>query len=147
MAQVDRPQRIAYPVAPGDLLKRFDAPPRPRKTEAERDPEYLAAVRQCPCLSCGMDPAYEAAHVRFASGAHGKASGMGKKPEDRWALPLCPDDHRLFRTSQHYQGEVQFWAKLNINPLIVCDRLYAQRGDLVAMRAVVIRAISERGIT
>ncbi len=120
---LDRPQRIVCSLAPGALLKRLDAPPRPRKADAERDSEYLDFVRQCPCLHCGLDPCYEAAHVRFASGAHGKASGMGKKPADRYALPLCPEHHRLARN---------------------CEQLYAQRGDLVAMRAVVIRAISER---
>lgn len=141
----DRPQTINHNLAPGALLKRLDAPPRPHKAEAEWDPDYLAFVRQCPCLHCGLDPCSEAAHVRFASGAFGKASGMGKKPADRYALPLCPEHHRLARDCQHAGSERVFWARLGINPLIVCDRLYPQRGDLVAMRAVVIQAISERG--
>ncbi|WP_256470504.1 hypothetical protein [Bradyrhizobium sp. 45] len=38
-----------------------------------------------------------------------------------------------------------FWAQLDINPLLVAQRLYAQRGNLVAMRAVVLVAIAERG--
>ncbi len=38
-----------------------------------------------------------------------------------------------------------FWAELGINPLIVCEQLYAQRGDLVAMRAVIFNAIAQRG--
>jgi len=80
----------------------------------------------------------------MASAAFGKASGLGKKPEDRWALPLCSGDHRLFATSQHSRGEHAFWQDLGINPLITCEKLYAQRGDLVAMRAVVFVAIAER---
>ena len=139
-----RPQRL-FPLAPvGSMLKRVPAPaPRVHKTCCERDGAYLAMVRQCPCLSCGMEPC-EAAHVRMASAAFGKASGLGKKPEDRWALPLCSGDHRLFATSQHSRGEHAFWQDLGINPLITCEKLYAQRGDLVAMRAVVFVAIAER---
>jgi hypothetical protein len=141
-----RPRRLTPPAAPGALLKSFAAPaPRPRKADSERDPDYLALVRQCPCLHCGMEPAYEAAHVRMASAAFGKASGMGKKPPDRWALPLCPDHHRLLTTSQHHQGEVLFWDALGINPLIACEKLYAQSGDLLAMRAVIFSTIAQRG--
>jgi len=141
-----RPRRLTPPAAPGALLKRFTAEaPRPRKAEADRDPDYLAHVRQCPCLHCGMDPAYEAAHVRMASAAFGKASGLSKKPPDRFALPLCPDHHRLARDCQHNRGEQLFWHALGINPLITAERLYAQRGDLVAMRAVIFSTIAKRG--
>lgn len=141
-----RPQRIFRPSAPGSLLKRFEAPaPRPRAIETERDPDYLKNVQQCPCLYCGLDPCGEAAHVRMASAAFRKASGMGKTPPDKWALSLCGDDHRVLKTAQHNHGEAQFWYQLGISPLIVCERLYAQRGDLVAMRAVIFSAIAERG--
>jgi hypothetical protein len=141
----DRPQVIVRFCPPGSLLKRTDAPPRPRKVETDNDPAYLALVRQCPCLSCGLDPAGEAAHVRLSSAAHGKSNAMGKKPADRHSLPLCADCHRLGRTAQHQGSERAFWIRLDIPPLYTCQQLYAQRGDLVAMRAVVIRTISERG--
>lgn len=141
---IPRPQRLTHHAPPGSLLKRFDAPaPRPRGNETERDPDYLAMVRQCPCLKCGMEPS-EAAHVRYACAAHGKASGLSKKPDDRYAVPLCSGCHRLDRDAQHSRGEKLFWIQLGINPLIVCEALYAQRGDLVAMRAVVMTAIAER---
>lgn len=140
-----RPQRILLPSAPGSLLKRFAVPaPRPRAIEGERDAGYLALVRQCPCLKCGMEPS-EAAHVRFASAAFGKASGLGKKPEDRWALSLCSQCHRLARDAQHNRNEQEFWASLGINALSTCQRLYAQRGDLIAMRAVIFTTIANRG--
>jgi hypothetical protein len=140
-----RPQRIIPPSAVGSLLKRAGVPTRSRISPEERNPDYLALVRQCPCLSCGLDPCGEAAHVRFASAAFGKASGMQKKPEDRWALPVCGWDHRIVKTAQHQRNEEQFWADLGINPLITCERLYAQSGDMVAMRAVVFVTIAERG--
>lgn len=141
-----RPRRLTPPAAPGALLKRHGVVQIPitHKTNGERDPDYLALVRQCPCLHCGTEPS-EAAHVRMASAAYGKASGLGKKPEDRWALPICAEHHRLAKNAQHNQGEHQFWNALDINPLITADKLYAQRGDLVAMRAVIFTTIANRG--
>jgi hypothetical protein len=146
---IPRPQRLTHHAPPGSLLKSFAAPAPRRDYRAEpgngeRDPDYLAMVRQCPCLKCGMEPS-EAAHVRYASASFGKASGLSKKPEDRHSVPLCAGCHRLDRDAQHTRGERMFWAELGINPLIVAEKLYAKRGDLVAMRAVVISAIAERG--
>lgn len=140
------PKRLQPPAPMGSLLKRSaDLPqPRPVKAEPAEDPDYLALVRQCPCLYCGQDPSGEAAHVRLASAAFRKASGLGKKPEDRWALPLCREDHLNARHAQHKRNEAEFWESLGINPLIICERLYKQRGDLVAMRAVCFMAIAER---
>ena len=142
-----KPQRLSRPVLPGALLKRpLEIARRMQLRQfAERDPVYLARVRQCPCLRCGADSAGEAAHLRMASGAHGKASAIGKKPADRWALPLCAEHHRLTRRAQHTVGERAFWSEIGVNPLLIAERLFAQREDLVAMRAVVIQAIAERG--
>lgn len=140
-----RPQRLIHLAPPGSLLKRLGerAPAAPRKDDGDRDASYLARVRRCPCLKCGMEPS-EAAHVRMASAAHGKVSGMGKQPQDRWTLPLCSQDHRLARDAQHKRSEAAFWDDLGINAPLTCERLYAQRDDMVAMRAVVMVAIAER---
>lgn len=140
------PQRLFAPSRPGELLKQLFVAPRPHKTACDHDAGYLALVRQCPCLKCGMEPS-EAAHVRFSSAAFGKASGLGKKPADRFSAPLCSDCHRLARDAQHTRNEQEFWASLGINILICCEQLYAQRGDLVAMRAVIFTTIAQRGIT
>lgn len=144
-----RPQRITPPARPGDLLKRFgprpDSEPRSIKRDGYEDADYLAMVRQMPCLCCGVEPAGEAAHVRFSCAASGRSSGMGKKPRDRDALPLCPDDHRLGRHAQHNHNERGWWEDRGISPYLVADKLYAQRGDLVAMRAVIFVAIAGRG--
>jgi hypothetical protein len=142
-----RPQRFFAPSRPGALLKRTDAAPRLRKAATDSDPAYLALVRECPCLKCGLDPCGEAAHVRFASAAFGKASGLNKKPPDRFLVPLCGDDHRVARDAQHNRNEHVFWNVLGINPLICAEALYAQRGDLVAMRTVIFVTTAQRGIT
>lgn len=140
------PRRIVHACPPGHLLKRAVHQPRAARLEvAGRDISYLAQIRECPCLCCGLDPCGEAAHVRFASAAYGKSSGLQKTPEDRWALPCCGIDHRTAKHAQHNRGEQEFWASLGINALATCVKLFAVRGDLVAMRMVAMVAISERG--
>jgi hypothetical protein len=139
------PRRIVHACPPGHLLKRAIHQPRVVRQEVTgRDLPYLAAIRTLPCLRCGDEPS-EAAHVRFSSAAFGKASGLGKKPSDNFAVSLCAGCHRLDRDAQHNRGEREFWDSIGINPLIVAEKLYARRGDLVAMRAVVLTAIAERG--
>ena len=143
---IPRPRRLTPPAAPGAMLKRFTTPaPRPHKNDDERDPEYLAQIRSLPCLKCTGEPCGEAAHVRMASAAFGKSSGMNKTPPDRWASPLCARCHRLSRDAQHTRGEAYFWAELGINPLLVCQQLYEQRGDPAAMRLTVLLAIATKG--
>ena len=141
------PRRIVHPFPPGSLLKRVSTQPPVRREVAGRDTDasYLKLVRECPCLMCGLDPCGEAAHVRFASAAYGKSSGMQKTPDDRWALPVDGHCHREAKNAQHKRNEQEFWASLGINALLTCTRLFAVRGDLVAMRAVIFVTISERG--
>lgn len=140
-----RPQRIVHDTKPGSLLKRTGAaesPRQPRSTDGDAD-VYFALVRRLPCLSCGMEPS-ECAHVRLASAAFGKASGLQKKPEPRWVTPLCSACHRLARDAQHNRNEQEFWSSLGINPLLFCVELYAARGDLVRMTSVVHVTIANR---
>jgi len=143
-----RPRRLTPPAAPGALLKRAVAPiVRPRKTEAGRDPDYLALVRQCPCLKCGLDPCGLAAHLRMNSGTFNKRQAMAKKPSAKWTTPLCAACHTDDSDAQHRVGEAAFWMALGVNPFLVCEWLYAQRGDLVAMRAVIFSTIATRAKT
>ena len=142
-----RPQRIIPPSAVGSLLKRAGTPTRSRISPEERNTDYLALVRQCPCVRCGMDPAGVAAHLRLNSGLHNKRQAMGRKPSDAWTSPLCAGCHTNDRDAQHRIGEEEFWQRLGIDPFLFCMRLYVQAGDLVAMRAVVFVAIAERSKT
>lgn len=135
------PQRLATGAPYGSLLKRlFALAPRLRSVETNNDPIYLALIRQLPCLHCMLEPCDQAAHIRRQSGIHNKRDGIGKKPADRWTVPLCQEHHML----QHRVGELQFWHDLGIDPLLICRQLYEKRGDLVAMRAVIFNAIAER---
>jgi hypothetical protein len=139
------PKRVARIAPIGSLLKHaFDRVPQRRSIETPADPAYLEMIRQLPCIKCGMEPCGEAAHVRLTSAAFHKRGGIGKKPEDRWALPLDRGCHQVDPDALHRVGEYLFWHALGINPLLICERLYAQRGDLVAMRAVILSAMAER---
>jgi hypothetical protein len=136
------PQRLPLGARPGSLLK--GAAPIAPSCQPIGDADYLALVRQCPCIRCGLDAAGEAAHIRSASGAHGKASGIGKKPAACWIIPLCGGCHREDRDALHKVGEPMFFYRVGVNPFLLAERLWAKRGDLVAMRAVIFVAISER---
>lgn len=142
----NQPRRIAAAVPPGSLLKRYSQP-RAREEGAGRDAAYLAQIRQLPCVKCGVEPCGTAAHLRMNSGAYNKRQAMSRKPSGEWTTPLCNGCHTNDPDAQHRIGEQEFWHRLGVNPFLLCQRLYAQRGDLVAMRAVVMVAIAERGIT
>lgn len=89
------------------------------------DERHLDRIRQLPCLVCGKEPA-EAAHVRYASSQHNKpVTGLGRKPDDKWAVPLCPDCHRNGQGSQHTRGERAFWEEKGIDPLGIAEHLYS----------------------
>lgn len=122
-------------IAPyGSLLK---TPGQPRKVgkivkaTRQKDEAHLALIRQLPCLCCGKPS--EAAHVRMASAIHGKQSGIGEKPSDMWALPLCHEHHM----EQHREGENEFWARLKIDPIALCLKLKAA-GSIEKMRGLIL---------
>ena len=80
-------------------------PPRQAKKAKRstrwRSQAHLSYVRsfQCALPGCVGLP-IEAAHVRLGSGA-----GLGQKPSDWRAVPLCKDHH----SQQHTIGERSFW--------------------------------------
>jgi hypothetical protein len=133
--------RIDNLAPPGSLFKKpGSVTPKIKnafRTPREEDARHLAAIRQCPCLGCGEDPAGEAAHVRTASAAHNKRStGIGEKPDDKWTVPLCKDCHR----EQHRVGELHFWYAIQLSPFLICERLFAASPNVEAMRAICFAA-------
>jgi hypothetical protein len=72
-----------------------------------------------------------ARHVRT-----GTDGGVGMKPGDRHAVPLCTACH----AKQHRLGELTFWSALHIDPLNVALRLWAISADLEAGGRTVFRA-------
>lgn len=80
----------------------------------------------------------------MSSGAHNKHNAGARKPSDKWVLPLDRGCHLTDVDAIHKVGEPAFFAQLNIDPLLTCERLYAVSPDIVAMRAVVYRVTEER---
>lgn len=100
-----------------------------------RDKDHLSFVRSLPCCVCGRAPC-DAAHVR-----NGTDGSTGRKPSDKWALPLCSatwgSDHRRgCHSKQHVMGEQSFWYERG-DPLGLAEHLWKVSGDMEAgMRAV-----------
>ena len=92
---------------------------------------HLAFVRQLSCVACGKAAPSDAAHVRT-----GTDGGMGRKPGDRYAVPLCTACH----AKQHRVGELTFWSALRIDPLNVAFRLWTISADVEAGERTVFRA-------
>lgn len=100
--------------------------------QREHDTEYMGAIAKLPCLACmargTITWGVHVAHLRAASPEHGKPyTAKGRKPSDRWTLPLCPPHHtgdsRKVRETQHDGDEVAFWQIFGINPFEACLEL------------------------
>ena len=134
--------RVSPVSPPGSLLKASGKSPKGRPSAqgiVHNDAKYLALVRRCACLGCDADPAGVAAHVRMTR--TGKPiSGAGLKPGDHWTLPLCRTCHTDGPGAQHVVGEVPFWRDLGLDPLPLCQQLYAASPSLGAMREVIFKA-------
>lgn len=81
-----------------------------------RNPLYLSFIRSRPCLVCEATLEIEAAHVRV-----GGDGGVGLKPSDYRAVPLCHRHH----AQQHRDGERTFWRWLGADPNAVIIHLIA----------------------
>jgi hypothetical protein len=92
------------------------------------DKAFLAFVRTKPCCSCGQfPPAVQAAHIRMACPELDKrAVGLGEKPDDRWAVPLCVAEHLDNPNAQHKGSERAFWKRVGVDPFAVAMALYAE---------------------
>ena len=78
----------------------------PPKVKTLRSERYLSFIRTMPCVFCGYTNQSEAAHVRFRN-----KGGMGLKPSDFRAVPLCRACHGM----QHQVGEKTFWGLDGMN--------------------------------
>lgn len=120
------------------MLGNFKAPRAPKKKEksaaAKRpgmDPHHLANIRKLPSCISGRKPC-EAHHLRCAGGR-----GVSLKAEDRWAVPLTPDEHVPGVHRVGSKQEFKWFMDRGINPLELASALWANRSDLDAMERVV----------
>lgn len=95
--------------------------PVSKSSKRVKDDAYLDFIRSLPCLVTRREPV-EAAHVSYAAPEYGKLGrGKGAKESDRWAVPLCPDEHR----KQHSLNERDYWRSVGIDPCIIAALLWA----------------------
>ncbi len=99
----------------------FSRQPTGKGSKRVKDPSYLDWLHTLPCVVTGSMPV-EAAHVSYPDPDRGKTGrGKGSKESDRWALPLCPEEHRR----QHSMNEREYWRNVGIDPVITAALLYA----------------------
>jgi len=86
------------------LLTRIPKPKR--RSERWRSQAHLSHVRKHACVNCGSVENIQAAHVRMGSDA-----GVGRKPSDFYAVPLCGPhgSDQGCHAEQHRVGERSFW--------------------------------------
>lgn len=94
----------------GSVVLGGDAVSRPRL----HDDGYLAFLRTKPCCLCGTTGDTEACHIRIGFRA------LGKKPDDRFAVPMCSTHHR----EQHSMNESEFWASYRRDPFAIATTCY-----------------------
>jgi hypothetical protein len=121
------PQRV---LRPSTAFSIGGARRRPRI----EDRNHLAFIRGLPCVVCGTRRNVEAAHIRMGSALYGKRqAGMGEKPDDKFATPLCPKHH----DEQHSMNEAAFWSALAIDPLRLALALFDSSGDEARAEAII----------
>ncbi len=92
-----------------------------------RDNGYLAFLRRQACAvgPAGCGGPTDAAHIRSHRPGE-RPTGMGRKPDDRRATPLCRNHHTAGPDAQHNSNEMAWWAAHGLNPFDVADKLFAQ---------------------
>jgi hypothetical protein len=88
------------------------------------DRGYLEWLRERDCIcGCMQGPPCDAAHLRAASAAYDKPeSGMRRKPDDRWALPL---KHACHMKQTAFGSEILWWQSRGVrDPFKLCLVLY-----------------------
>lgn len=91
----------------------------------EKAARHLEWLRTLPSLVPGQGPV-EAAHIRYGDLRYYKQpTGMGEKPDDKFAVPLASDAHR----AQHATGEKSWWAAKGIDPVLIAALLWLHTGD------------------
>lgn len=95
-----------------------------RKPAKSKD--YLSFLHKLPCVVSGKHEV-QAAHVSFANPRFGHyGRGKGSKAPDRWALPLCAEEHAL----QHSMNEAEYWRSVGINPHILALTIWGLFSDM-----------------
>lgn len=108
----------------------------------QHDEKHLAFIRTLPCLVSGSRYCVEAAHIRYSDATWGKVNpGVGKKPDDKWTVPLSAARHRLDPDSQHNSDEREFWERHGIDPLPISRALWLASGNYEEGMKIILGAM------
>lgn len=98
----------------------FTLAPTGKASKPVKDRAYLDFIRSLPCVVTGRRPV-QAAHVSYPNPALGKLGrGKSAKESDRWAVPLCPEEH----ARQHSMSEEAYWRSVGIDPCVTALALH-----------------------
>ncbi len=114
-------------------------PKQPKRLELGRRArvkvsKHLDDIRTLPCLLTGLEGSTHAAHLRYGDTRYDKReTGMGERPDDRWAVPLCQDLHTMLPGAQHNHSERAWWKYFDVDPVRVAHLLWSYRSNVPAM--------------
>jgi len=110
-------------------------PKEKKKSAAEKregmSEKHLALIRQLPCCVCGRAGG-EAHHCKYGTGER----GMGLRSTDKFAIPLCNEDHINGVERVGSRNEHAWFVKRGVNPLDLAAGLWSVTGDLETMKRV-----------
>ena len=87
-----------------------------RKANIIHSVKHQKFVASFPCVVCGNDTQVQCCHIRSIP----KLGNVGKGiRDDKYCIPMCFTCHNL----QHQIGELEFFEKFNINPILISMKL------------------------
>jgi ERF superfamily len=113
----DAATRQKAPMRATKKQSRSDAIRALGKTVRLRDKDHRRFVLRQACLVCGRVPS-DPHHLTFT-----QARALGRRVSDEFIVPVCRVHHRELHRSG---DEAAWWRKLNIDPIPIALRLWAQ---------------------
>jgi len=87
-----------------------------RKANIIHSVKHQKFVASFPCAVCGNNTQVQCCHIRSIP----KLGNVGKGiRDDRFCIPMCFTCHTL----QHQIGELEFFDRFNINPILISMKL------------------------
>ena len=87
--------------------------PKANIINSEKHRKFVASF---PCVVCGNNTQVQCCHIRSIP----KVGNVGKGVrDDAYCIPMCFTCHNL----QHEIGELEFFGKFNINPILISMKL------------------------
>lgn len=125
----------------------------PTKDRPQKEPKFLAFLREQPCIVSGCHTGDVIAHhVRLRRTPTGHLHGhnqAGKRPPDSQCVPLSDYLHQQAPDALHRGNEADWWRERGIDPLVVAELYYelwesGVRGTLTPEQTNTIERLARR---